>query len=174
MSLVCTTCRNPVPEGVNQCKVCNNGFVSQLACERCGCRVERGSASCPRCSETRDRPLSVGSVFQGESERAMTTSGFLPGSVTPRGDLVRYADLDGGVSVGDVGTFGAHSDVTVPRSVAELLVDLVEAIRMLSRLSAKLVVVAPTDTTRDLVRGCRTLMIVLQEEVDARRGSTRG
>ena len=104
----------------------------------------------------------------------MTTSGFLPGSVTPRGDLVRYADLDGGVSVGDVGTFGAHSDVTVPRSVAELLVDLVEAIRMLSRLSAKLAVVAPTDTTRDLVRGCRTLMIVLQEEVDARRGSTRG
>ena len=45
---------------------------------------------------------------------------------------------------------------------------------MLSRLSAKLAVVAPTDTTRDLVRGCRTLMIVLQEEVDARRGSTRG
>ena len=118
-----------------------------------------------------DRSLSVGSVFQGASERAMTTSGFLP---LPRGDLARYADLDGGVSVGDVGTFGAHSNVTVPRSVAELLVDLVEAIRLLSRLSAKLTVVAPTDTTRDLVRGCRTLMIVLQEEVDARRGSTRG
>ena len=49
MSLYCTVCRHPVPEGINQCPNCCNGFIPQLACADCNRPVQRGSASCFQC-----------------------------------------------------------------------------------------------------------------------------
>ena len=49
MSLYCTVCRYPVPEGINQCTNCRNGFVPQLACSDCNHLVQRGSTSCFQC-----------------------------------------------------------------------------------------------------------------------------
>lgn len=50
MSLYCTVCRYPIPEGLNQCPQCRNGFISQLACAVCNRPVQRGSTSCFQCS----------------------------------------------------------------------------------------------------------------------------
>ena len=55
MSLYCTVCRYPVPEGINQCTNCRNGFVPQLACADCNRPVQRGSTSCFQC-RSRQRP----------------------------------------------------------------------------------------------------------------------
>ena len=53
MSLYCTICRYPTPDGVNQCTNCRNGFLPQLACSTCGQMVMRGEASCFRCGRGR-------------------------------------------------------------------------------------------------------------------------
>ena len=55
MSLYCTVCRYPVPEGVNQCTNCRNGFIPQLACAGCNRPVARGSSSCFQCRAGRPR-----------------------------------------------------------------------------------------------------------------------
>ena len=58
MSLYCTICRYPVPEGVNQCINCRNGFIPQLACSNCNRTLARGSNSCFQCRH--ERPGAVG------------------------------------------------------------------------------------------------------------------
>ena len=56
MSLHCTICRHPVPEGYNSCTNCRNGFVPQLACSGCGRIVARGSSSCFQCRSGSPKP----------------------------------------------------------------------------------------------------------------------
>ena len=55
MSLYCTVCRYPIPEGLNQCPQCRNGFIPQLACAVCNRSVQRGSTSCFQCSRNQAR-----------------------------------------------------------------------------------------------------------------------
>jgi len=154
VSLYCTVCSNHVPGGRNQCGVCNNGFVSQLACASCRCPVERGVGACPRCSGRGDQHGS--SYFPPMSQ----------------GGLVRRSSW--GNELDDVrrdaGQFGAISDVRVPDNVQEFLGDLAENARSLMQLASKLAYFAPTENTRACIRDCRALAIRLQEEYETRRG----
>lgn len=58
MSLYCTICRHLVPEGINQCTNCRNGFVPQLACADCNRPVQRGSTTCFQC-RSRQTPAAL-------------------------------------------------------------------------------------------------------------------
>jgi len=49
MSLICSICKNEVPEGFGQCVACKAGFAPQLACRSCGKLVPRGSSTCVAC-----------------------------------------------------------------------------------------------------------------------------
>jgi hypothetical protein len=155
MSLYCTTCSNHVPSGRNQCGVCNNGFVSQLACTSCRCPVERGTATCSRCSG--NGGVSPEAYYQPPQQQRSLTRRSVWGN-----------ELDGVRR--DAGDFGAISDVRVPDNVQQFLGDLVMNARSLLELASKLVYFAPTDNTRACIRDCRALAIKLQEEYETRRG----
>ena len=165
MGLFCTNCRNNVPEGVNQCHVCNNGFVHQLKCSICGNVVERGMAVCLQCPGN-----GVGSELSmlGEHNRDRSLSRFMPAS---RGDVARLRSLERGEHISDAGIFGALSDVTVPEDVSGLLGEISGAIRIVIQLAARLASLAPADRTRGTIRACRELAVILQEELESRRGS---
>ncbi len=166
MGLFCTNCRNNVPDGVNQCRICNNGFVHQLKCSTCGNVVERGMAICLPCSgRVVESELSV----LGDQNRDRSLSRFLPPS---RGDVARLRSLERGEHISDAGIFGALSDVTVPEDVSGLLGEIAEAIQGVLRLSAHLAGSAPADRTRGTIRACRELAVILQEELECRRGFT--
>ena len=162
MGLFCTNCRNPVPEGVNQCRVCNNGFVHQLACSECGNLVLRGAASCPM----RHSGTDASSYFSAQQ--------------SPSRDLARrsvsrsYGELTYGETYDDAGRFGAISNVTVPDDVSSVLGDIARTVQNLLGLASKLAAVAGTDRSRECIRGCRDLASRLQEELETRRGPGRG
>ena len=167
MSLFCSVCNNPTPLGVNQCKVCNNGFVSQLCCSTCGYRVDRGAASCTRCPE---RPQTQESQTQTSMQRVEhldSLSTFLGPS---RGDALRELSLARGRHMSDVGVFGAHSDVTIPLDVMVVFADISDAIQVVLKLSSRLMTLSPSDRTVSTVRACRSLALALQEELETRRG----
>jgi len=164
MGLFCTNCRNNVPEGSNQCRVCNNGFVHQLKCSTCGGVVERGMAVCLNCSGREQEGLSL----LGEQNRDRSLSRFLPPS---RGDVSRLRFLERGEHFSDAGIFGALSDVTVPEDVSGMLGEISEAIQVVLRLSTRLAASTPADRTRGTIRACRELALILQEELECRRGS---
>ena len=155
MGLYCTNCRNPVPEGVNQCRVCNNGFVHQLACERCGQVVVRGAAACPQCGLRAPQP-------------------YVPYDQPVRAVARRPQEYDRSMTFGEIrdgaGRFGAISDVTVPDGVAGLMGDISYTVQTLLSLASKLATVAGTERSRDCIRGCRDLASRLQEELETRRG----
>jgi hypothetical protein len=154
MSLYCISCSNPVPSGRNQCGVCNNGFVSQLACANCSCLVERGKASCSRCPGSRG-------ASEDYYQPPQQSRGLVRPSIWGNEMEVRR---DG------AGQFGAISDVRIPDDVQYFLGDLVANARSLLELANKLVHFAPTDNTRACIRDCRSLAIKLQEEYETRRG----
>jgi len=162
MGLYCTSCRNPVPEGVNQCQVCNNGFVHQLECGLCGNLVVRGAAACVRCSSSSSYspPRSYGEV----SERALSS----------RTVQDNYGHPTYGETFDGAGRFGAISDVTVPDDVVGVFNDIAREVRSLLSLASKLASVAGTERSRECIRGCRDLASRLQEELETRRGPGRG
>ena len=157
MSLYCSVCSNHVPGGRNQCGVCNNGFVSQLACVSCSCLVERGKAVCPRCSGSSTGPAERQPVYYGPSQSHGLVRQSLWGEEL--GEVRR-----------DVGRFGAISDVSVPDSVQEFMGDIARLAGELLVMSNKLASFAPTESTRTCIRECRALAIRLQEEYEIRRG----
>lgn len=165
MSLFCTNCRHNIPEGMNQCHVCNNGFVHQLRCSTCGNTVERGMAVCLACAGGTVRADQGGLSRFSDSERGL--SRFLPPS---RGDVGRLRSLERGEHFSDAGLFGALSDVTVPEDVSGMLGEISGAIQVVLRLSSKLATLAPADRTRGTIRACRELALILQEELEGRRG----
>jgi hypothetical protein len=164
MGLFCTNCRNNVPEGTNQCRICNNGFVHQLKCSTCGEIVERGMAICLRCSGSGAK--SDLSLLGGGGDRSL--SRFLPPS---RGDVTRLRSLERGEHIADAGIFGALSDVTVPEDVSGMLGEISSTIQTVLRLATHLAALAPADRTRGTIRACRELAVILQEELESRRGT---
>jgi len=164
MGLFCTSCRNPVPEGVNQCRVCNNGFVHLLACSQCGQVVLRGAAVCGACSRQQfvQEPgyFSPDHVPQAGSSRALSR----------RTSQNAYGELTFGETFDGAGRFGAISDVTVPDGVAGLFGDISSVVQGLLTLASKLAAVAGTERSRECIRGCRDLASRLQEELETRRG----
>lgn len=164
MGLFCTNCKNNVPEGTNQCRICNNGFVQQLKCSTCGALVERGMAVCLNCSGKDPDGLTV----LGDSNRERSLSRFLPPS---RGDVSRLRSLERGEHFSDAGLFGALSDVTVPEDVSGLLGEISSSIQVVLKLAGHLASSAPADRTRGTIRACRELAVILQEELECRRGS---
>jgi hypothetical protein len=164
MSLFCSNCRNAIPEGTNQCRICNNGFVHQLTCSTCGNAVARGMAICPLCERGGGR--ATGMLLGAEGDRGL--SRFMPPS---RRDTERRLALARGEHFSDAGMFGAYSDVTVPEDVGGLYAEIGGTIQTVLQLSARLAALAPADRTRATIRACRELAVILQEELETRRGS---
>ena len=79
--------------------------------------------------------------------------------------------LERGTHYSDAGIFGALSDVTVPENVSGLHGEISEVIQMTLRLAARLATLAPADRTRGTIRACRELAVILQEELESRRGT---
>ena len=163
MGLFCTNCRNPVPEGVNQCRVCNNGFVHQLACYQCGNHVARGAAACG-CMQSGQYYAPPGYSSPASQSRELSR----------RTSSREYGELTYGETFDGAGRFGAISDVTVPDGVASVLGDIARTVQTLLALASKLATVAGTDRSRECIRGCRDLASRLQEELETRRGPSRG
>lgn len=151
MSLHCTVCRNPVPDGVNLCRTCNNGFVSQLACSSCGNTVVRGAAACGYCSTAPYR-----------NERSQ--------GLVPARQPHHLGELTFGGTRFDAGQYGAISDVSVPDGVADMFHEIGHVVQSLLTLANRLSRVAGTEGTRACIRSCRDLASRLQEELETRRG----
>lgn len=161
MTLYCSVCGNHVPEGRNQCGVCNNGFVSQLACVSCRRLVTRGTAVCGSCQDSPGYsdvlPVRFSSGKQGTELGRRDSSG-----------------REGETAL-DVGRFGAISDVTVPDNEASLMGELGRGVQMLLTLANTLSrSCGHTEISRKVIRECRTLATLLQEELETRRGPGRG
>lgn len=172
MGLFCTNCRNPVPEGVNQCRVCNNGFVHELACSQCGRSVIRGAAFCACTLFQRPssyQPPDFPEGFQVRSPEEVPTR-----ALSRRTSQNEYGQLTYGETFDGAGRFGAISDVTVPDGVASVLGDISRTVQTLLSLANKLATVAGTERSRECIRGCRDLASRLQEELETRRGPSRG
>lgn len=177
MGLYCTNCHNAVPEGVNQCRVCNNGFVHQLACSECGVLVIRGAAACGNMHTGEyarpDPQNSYGGLgssareHQGRVYPSRTELARVPLWRSDEGSMIHGETFDG------VGRFGAVSDVTVPDGVANLMGEIGRTVQDLLTLARKLASVASTDRSRECIRGCRDLASRLQEELETRRGPGR-
>ena len=144
MSLYCSMCSNQVPEGRNQCLVCNRGFTPQLVCSGCRRVVERGAAECSFCARTGDNGYGQLTRRDHHQESAMVRR--------------------------DVGNFGALADVSVPDNVSGLLMDIQQTVQSLLTLATKLSHYAQTEGTRMCIRNCRNLATELQEEFETRRG----
>ena len=162
MTLFCSTCGNHVPAGRNQCGVCNNGFVSQLACEDCRILVTRGAAVCSHChggKEAGYARVEPASMISTDDE--FRTPGRRDTQLARRG----------GETALDVGRFGAISDVTVPDGEAALMGEISRGVQTLLNLANSLSHSAGhTEISRKVIRECRTLATLLQEELETRRG----
>ena len=159
MSLYCSSCSNPVPEGLNQCRVCNRGFIPQLVCSGCSRVVERGAATCAYCPTSRQDYTSPTSVRQ--QSQAMMIS-------RPEWERAQHREMV--TTDYDAGRFGAISNVSVPENVADLMLDLQQEVRSLLALATKLAHYAQTEGSRHVIRQCRELATLLQEEFETRRG----
>ena len=156
MSLHCSICDNPVPEGRNQCLVCNRGFTPQLVCSGCRRVVERGQAACAYCAPPRHQYAE-------------------PGPPMPQSQAMVYRPAWGhgremATTDHDAGRFGAISSVSVPDDVAGIMMDLQQEVRSLLALATKLSHYAQTGGSRHCIRQCRELATLLQEEFETRRG----
>jgi hypothetical protein len=84
-----------------------------------------------------------------------------------RTELVRR----GGETSFDAGRFGAISDVTVPDNEAALMGELGRGVQVLLNLANTLSRSSGhTELSRKVIRECRTLATLIQEELETRRG----
>jgi hypothetical protein len=163
MSLYCSVCGNNVPEGRNQCGVCNNGFVSQLACGVCLRLVTRGNARCSDCPGS----AGVEGYSPSDNDESSSRSTERRRYENRRTELVRR----GGETSLDAGRFGAISDVTVPDNEAALMGELGRGVQVLLNLANTLSRSSGhTEISRKVIRECRTLATLIQEELETRRG----
>jgi hypothetical protein len=163
MSLYCSVCGNNVPEGRNQCGVCNNGFVSQLACWVCLRLVTRGNARCSDCPGN----ARVEGYNPSDNDESSSRSPERRRYENRSTELARR----GGETSLDAGRFGAISNVTVPDNEAALMSELGNGVQVLLNLANTLSrSKGHTEISRKVIRECRTLATLIQEELETRRG----
>ena len=177
MALFCTQCHTLADEGVAVCVSCGNGFTSQLACATCRQMVPRGTAYCARCSQPAWTVAPPPPDIERDRQAIMRRSQMpLPpptGLTLPK---LPGISLDR-VEVSDsyqAGEFGATADVQMGGNDARILTDMNKAVVLLHALAQEMNgLCALSDSTRKVIRGCRTLASLLQEEVEVRVGRQR-
>jgi hypothetical protein len=128
--------------------------------------VMRGNARCVGCP---GRPAD--DVHSGENldETSGTLDRYRGGDRST--ELARRRDRSGGETSLDVGRFGAISNVTVPDNEAALLSELGNGVQVLLNLANTLSrSKGHTEISRKVIRECRTLATLIQEELETRRG----
>ena|ERR1700690_3272826 len=168
MALYCSVCGNNVPEGRNQCGVCNNGFVSQLACGVCLRLVTRGNARCSDCPGN----ARVEGYNPSDNDESSSRSPERRRHENRSTELARRWDWARGNETSlDAGRFGAISDVTVPDNEAALMGELGRGVQVLLNLANSLSrSQGHTEISRRVIRECVTLATLVQEELETRRG----
>lgn len=184
--LYCAVCKTVVQEGDNQCRSCGNGFVSRLACASCNKIVTIGVSSCPACSRssmafdvvpTPVRPL-PSSLAPVQRSVPYVVAEPVPSAVVlhPPGKLrlppgLGLNELTVPEQRRDAGRFGAIADVTMNGNDAEIMTRMNQVAAMLHVLAQDMNGFQGVDPeTRSVIRGCRNLAALLQEEVERRRG----
>lgn len=159
MSLYCTNCRSVVGAGEAVCGNCRNGFVSRLACGNCNKVVPSGNSFCPDC----DRQ-----VARRHHEIPLEALELPP--LPPGISLERAHVPDTHVA----GRFGARAVVSMNGDDADILTKMNQMVVLLHALAGEMTKFqGVADSTRRIIRGCRTLAADLQEEVEVRRGPSR-
>lgn len=148
--------------------------MAQLRCGDCGSLVERGWNFCPTCKpEMPGRSLALKPDVQrgpsNGSHLAVQPTGLLPlppsfgGAPLPMPMVVPPSYVQN--------RFGVSAEVQLSGQDAEILTLMSQAATLLHGLAAKMNTFSGVmKSTRDVIRGCRDLATLLQEEIEVRRG----
>lgn len=178
MALYCVTCRRMANDGSAVCSNCNNGFVSKLACATCQRVVQSGVAYCTFCANAGMmgsgpvtgsvidlEPPEPGELVRSPYHAMRPRFSNLPVPVAPMVVPVRVPERYA------AGTFGVKAEVQMEGRDAEILTDMNHMAAALLAMAAKMNEFQGIgDTTRAVIRGCRNLANMLQEEVETRCG----
>lgn len=155
MSLICSVCKNAVPDGFSQCLACKAGFAPQLACETCRRLVPRGAAECASCAREARQQVQ-GAASPGAGEQTALTASRVPvlpsptaiSIVAPHAAPPALPGLPTHVGLAVVpeqykaGRFGVTATVTVPSLDVEVMNEMgqvvVVAHTLASRISSSL------------------------------------
>lgn len=177
--LYCVTCRTTVKDGSALCGVCQNGFVSSLACGTCQKVAPKGLAYCPHCSRASSNDgHGYGMVPPQREEWDPRQQHGRPNEpvslVLPRLppgvslDRIRVRDAY------EAGSFGAQSEVQMNGRDSEILTKMNQVAVLLLALGQEMNdLCALSESTRKVVKGCRNLAADIQEEVEVRVGRQR-
>jgi len=190
--LYCTVCRFMVGEGDTQCRICKNGFISELACSICRHIISRGDSECRNCVRGEAR---VDSRFGGQGvEVVPSRSSDLiphpgvtininnPSAPPPPPPLPPvlsrhlpaplhvpdsyHVDKQRGLGI-TAEVFNDLGDVDIMNKMGSLVVLLHAMADEMAKFRGHM------ESTRRCMRSCRVLAADLQEEIEVRRGSTR-
>lgn len=151
MSLICSICKNDVPEGFGQCVACKAGFAPQLACRVCSKLVPRGAATCAAC----ERSVAIASVRRPDLSTAPLSMPVMPlpppmaiSIIAPRQAPAVLPGLPTHVGLSVVpeqysaGRFGVTATVSVPALDVEIMNEMAQVVvvahTIASRISASL------------------------------------
>ena len=186
MSLYCTACRTLAEDGSAVCAACGNGFTSQLACANCHRPVARGTAFCVVCARAASPSLEVAPPPDLDRDRmfimrrpspALGNHGSSP-QRPPPGGLAHLPPLPG-ISLEQAyvhdsyqaGEFGAIAEVQMNGRDADIMTKMNQTVVLLHALAQEMNnFQALSDNTRRVIKGCRNLATMLQEEVETRVG----
>jgi len=198
MSLVCTICKNSVPEGFSHCLVCNAGHVPQLQCGKCATLVNRGSSTCScdqiirrMASELPDLPL-YQSPQQTKSQQTSSSAELTQRATEsfPGGEVVGFQSpisapsvlpgLPAHVSVAvvpkeyDAGRYGVTAKVTIPEKDVGVMNDWAQLVVLLHTMAKRgNEFQGHTEHTRRVIRAMRDLASDIQDEIEMRTGPPR-
>lgn len=179
--LYCKSCNYVVDTGRNACLNCNNGFVSSLVCGTCYKDVPRGRSSCATCHRV-SVPLDVprGYSEQGPPNVQIAVLPFVeqeaPRPPRPPTGALAIPGLPAGlmVPVQDAyshGRFGAEAEVKLNGRDADILTKMKQTGALLHALAQEMNgLQGHMQSTRALIRACRTMAADLLEEVEVRLG----
>lgn len=169
MSLICSVCKNTVPEGFNQCLACKAGFAPQLACERCRKLLPRGAAVCESC--VRSTSLVVPTATP-ELPPPTVMALVAPLSAPPAlPGLPSHVGLAKIPEQYNAGRYGVTATVQVPARDVEIMNKMGQVVVILHTLAAEMnSFQGHMDSTRSVIRQCRALATELQDEIETRRG----
>ena len=201
MSLICTICKNSVPDGFSHCLVCNAGHVPQLQCGKCSKLVDRGSSTCScdqiirrMASELPDLP-SYHPPQQTRSVQPQQTSSSTEltqraAESFPGGEVVGFQSpisapsvlpgLPAHVSVAvvpkeyEAGRYGVSATVTIPEKDVGVMNDWAQLVVLLHTMAKRgNEFQGHTEHTRRVIRAMRDLASDIQDEIEMRTGPPR-
>lgn len=201
MSLICTICKNSVPEGFSHCLVCNAGHVPQLQCGKCATLVNRGSSTCS-CDQIIRRMASAASELpdlplyqppqQTQSQQTSSSTeltqrvaesfsgGEVVGFQSPISAPSVLPGLPAHVSVAvipkeyEAGRYGVSATVTIPEKDVGVMNDWAQLVVLLHTMAKRgNEFQGHTEHTRRVIRAMRDLASDIQDEIEMRTGPPR-